>query len=83
MLFLNPILILWTQESIEADKLNIILKSRCPFSSLSENVQYLGPLESKISKWDPKTALDSIETASISKSYIIYLQPKLAPNSSL
>ena len=33
---------LWTQEAIEADKLIIILKSRCPFKSLSENVQYLG-----------------------------------------
>ena len=35
---LNPILILWTQEAIEADKLIIILKSSCHFSNISENV---------------------------------------------
>ena len=54
-----------SQEAIEADKLIIILKSRCPFKSSSENVQYLGHPESTIPKWDSKTALDSKETASI------------------
>ena len=64
MLFLNSIFILWTLEAREADKLIINFMSRCPFSSLSENVQYLGLPESTISKWDLKTSLDSIETAS-------------------
>ena len=80
MLFWNTILILWTQEAREADKLIIILKSRCPFSSLSENVQYLGPLESTISKWDSKTALDSIETASI-LTFCIWLEEDIKLNS--
>ena len=52
------ILNLWTQEAIEADKLIIILKSSCHFSNISENP------ESTIPKWESKTALDSIETAS-------------------
>ena len=51
---------LWTQEAIEADKLIIILKSSCHFSNISENVHP----ESTIPKWESKTALDSIETAS-------------------
>ena len=51
---------LWTQEAIEADKLIIILKSSCHFSNISENVLP----ESTIPKWESKTALDSIETAS-------------------
>ena len=46
MLFSNPILILWTQEAIEADKLIIILKSRCPYSILSWDVQ---------SSWHPES----------------------------
>ena len=45
MLLLNPILILWTQEAREVNKLIMILRADAPFSSLSENVQYLGPLE--------------------------------------
>ena len=61
MLLLNPILILWTEE---VDELIMILRADAPFSSLSENVQYLGLPESTISKWDLKTSLDSIETAS-------------------
>ena len=51
---------LWTQEAIEAEKIIIILKSSCHFSNISENVHP----ESTIPKWESKTALDAIETAS-------------------
>ena len=33
--FWNPILILWAKEASQAELLNIILKSRCPLTSLS------------------------------------------------
>ena len=33
--FSNPILILWAKEASQAELLNIILKSRCPLTSLS------------------------------------------------
>ena len=58
---------LWIQKAIEADKLIIILKSSCHFSNISENVHP----ESTIPKWESKTALDSIETAS---TYSLMLQ---------
>ena len=43
-------LILWTQEAMEADKLYHHFEEQMPFTSLSENVQFLGHPESTIPK---------------------------------
>ena len=52
--FWNPILILWAKEACQAEPLNIILKSRCPLTSFSKDVQFSGHPESTKPKWDSK-----------------------------